>query len=289
MPFKKFDNERYFGKLFAIRKFRQDYSDFINGLLRRLYQTGGNWGKLIQDGNYGVINTDYDLTKAPMNKEVRDFYASIYNNTDPKWSLLNYVNTNWSSFMHIVNTINYWIHTGQIKNEDPLTFQNNYFEELDRLKSILARYGEFIFFPSEKLTCFYKIMGAIATTTYYGNLGENITLKSLSRLGKISDVIQSEPGQLNDMYKGIDISFKLNGVKKTLQCKSFNNWMFTDERYVFLNISNPGWYNVDYFSFVSRGKGLLFVFDTRKNGVVYQEKIGSYIFDKDLLKYKVRL
>jgi len=288
MAFEKFEDAREFGKLFGNPRFKRSYSDYINGLMQKLYQPEGKWGRLLGiEGNYGVIDTDYPLAKAPMSKEIREFYLSVHDNIDPKWSLLNYVNTHWTSFMHVVNTINYWISTDQVKNEDPFTFKNDHMRELDRLKSVLNRTGQFIFMPQENLNVFWKIMGAIATSTYIGNLGECMTLESLTNLGDVSEVVKSKPGQRVDTHGGVDISFKLDGIKKTLQCKSFTNAELRDGQYIFSNISNSGYYNVDFFSFVNRRN--VYVFDTRKNGLVYRYNEGSqsYIFDQRLLKYKL--
>ena len=289
MPFKKFEDSREFGKLFGNLRFKRNYSNYINGLMQRLYQPIGMWGKLLHDGNPGVIDTNYSLDKARMSKEIREFYSLVHDNTDPKWSLLNYVNTHWTSFMHVLNTINYWISTGQIKNEDLFTFKQNHMEELERLKSILNRVGQYIFMPHDKINCFYKIMGAIATSTYIGNLGESITLETLTNLGDISDVVKSTPGQRIDTHGGVDISFKLNGIKKTLQCKSFSIMNFRDGQYVFNNIGSPLDYKVDYFSFVNRGN--VYVFDTQREGLkfTYDRRTQSYIFDQKLLRYKVEL
>ncbi len=288
MAFEKFEDAKEFGKLFGNPRFKRSYSDYINGLMQRLYQKEGNWGRLLGiEGNYGIINTNYSLAKAPMSKEIREFYLTVHDDIDPKWSLLNYVNTHWTSFMHVVNTINYWISTNQVKNEEPFTFKNDHMKELDRLKSVLNRTGQFIFMPQENLNVFWKIMGAIATSTYIGNLGECMTLESLTNLGDVSDVIKSKPGQRVDTHGGVDISFKLDGVNKTLQCKSFTSAELRDGQYIFSNISNSGYYNVDFFSFVNRRN--VYVFDTRKNGLVYRYNEGSqsYIFDQRLLKYKL--
>jgi hypothetical protein len=290
MAYKKFEDAKEFGKLFGNHRFKRSYSDFINGLMQRLYQPEGKWGRLLgAAGNYGIIDTNISLAKAPMNDEIRDFYADVYDNIDPKWSLLNYVNTHWTSFMHVMNTVNYWIDTKQIKNEDIFTFDSDYIRELDRLKPILNRTGQFIFMPDHNLNVFWKIMGAIAKSTYIGNLGENKTLESLAHLGDITDVVKSQPGLRVDTHGGVDMSFKLDGIKKTLQCKSFTNVNFTSGQFIFKDISNPGWYNVDYFSFVNRRN--IYVFDTRSEGLVYRynDATQSYIFDQRLLKYKLDL
>ena len=299
MPFKKFEDPRVFGKLFGNIRFKQSYSNHINTLMQRLYQPGGNWGRLLGvEGNRGVINTNYPLNKAfiylersgePLIDEIKEFYTDIHDLTDPKWSLLNYVNTHWTSFMHIVNTINYWISTGQIKNQLPFTFDNDYFNELDRLKTILNNQGQYIFMPHDNLNCFHKIMGAIARSTYIGNLGENKTLESLTELGNVSDVIKSRPGERVDTHGGVDIRFKLNGMNKTLQCKSFTRMFERDGEYVFSDISNSGYYNVDFFSFVNRRE--IYVFDTANDGLKYKfnDRTQSYIFDRSLLKYKIKI
>jgi len=289
MEYKKFEDSGVFRKLFAIEKFRRSYSDHINFLMRRLYQNEGKWGKLLSDGNYGVINTNVSLEKAPMSKEIREFYTSVYSNMDPKWSLLNYVNTHYTSFMHVINVVNYWISTDQIKNEQIFTFQTNYFEELERFKVILNKYGKYIFMPEKDLRVFWKIMGAIATSTYIGNLSESLTLGTLSELGNITDVIKSKPGQRVDTQGGVDISFKLNGVNKKLQCKTYRKMFQTGDKYIFSNISNPGEYRVDYFSFTNRQD--LYVFDAQNNGLRYNlnRDTQSYTFDKELLKYKIEL
>jgi hypothetical protein len=290
----RFNNPREFQKLFIIRKFKEDYVNFINDLMRKLYQPLNQWGKILGDGNYGVINTNYSLEKVTYDHtpeelipEIKEFYINVYDNIDPKWSLLNYVNSHWTSFMYILNVINYWIETGQLKNQDIFTFKDNYFEELERLKSVLTHTGKYIFFPSQ---CFYRILGAIETSIYRGNRGENITLQYLSELGEISDVVKSEPSASIDTFGGVDISFKLNGINKTLQCKSFNRWDNRDGKFIFYDISNPARnYRVDYLSFVSNTKKLLFIFDTRNTETQYREKNATFYMDDCLLKTKVNL
>lgn len=284
--FKRIDRTKI-KSLFAIHSFKRDYSNFINDILQKLYQKEQKWSKLLGDGNYGVIDTDYDLTKAPMNDEVRKFFVKVHNNKDPKWSLLNYVNTHYTAFSEIADTLNYWISKDFIKNQQSLDFNKDYFDNLEKMKYLLTRTDKYIFFPQEKLSIFYKIMGAIATTTYYGNKGECITLEHLSKFGDITDVIKSEPGQRIDTHQGVDIRFKLNGVPKTLQCKSFRDFEYVDGLYIFRNISNPGWYNVDYFSFVNRE--MLYIFDTRKGDLRYKQHLAVYIFDEKLLKNKVKI
>jgi hypothetical protein len=188
--------------------------------------------------------------------------------------------------MHIVNVVNYWIDTKQIKNEDYFTFNNNYFDELERLKSILNRTGQYILMPDSNLASFWKIMGGIATSTYIGNRGECATLESLAELGDISDVIKSKPGQRIDTHGGVDIRFKLNGVRKTIQCKSFMTVNLQDGQFIFSDVVGGKEYNVDFFSFVN--KRSVYVFETNKEGLRYRFNLatGSYIFDQRLLKYK---
>jgi hypothetical protein len=287
--YKKFEDSREFGKLFANQKFKRSYSDFINWTMEKLYKPNGNWGRLLQDGNYGVINTNFSLEKAPMSPQIREFYKKVHDNIDPKWSLLNYVNTHWTSFMHIINTINYWIDTKQIKNERPFNFQYDHFEELERLKSVLIRVDKYIFMPNDNLTCFHKIMGAIATTTYIGNLAENTTLESLSSLGHVTDVVKSKPGQRVDTHGGVDLRFKLDGVPKTLQCKACPTMIRQGNNYIFSDVSNPENYNVDFFSFVV--KGVLYVFNTYRDGkrYIFDHNEITYTFDQSLLRYKLEL
>lgn len=289
MAYQKFEDTTYLKKLFANTRFKKSYSDFINGLMTRLYKPTGNWGRLLgTEGDYGIINTDIPLDKAPMDDDIRRFYVAVYDNKDPKWSLLNYVNTNIYSFMHVVNTVNYWIDTKQIKDQDYFTFKTDYYVELERLKVILNKTGEFIFMPNHNLNVFWRIMGAIARTTYLGNLAESKTLETLSHLGDVSDVMKSKPGQRIDTHGGVDLSFKLNGIKKVLQCKMYNKVDYIDEQYIFY-ISAGGWYNVDYFSFVNNKN--VYVFETKNNELTYRyrEATQSYMFDKSLLKYKLAI
>lgn len=295
MEFKLTDKRKIYN-LFTIKRFKQNYSDFINNLMWRLYQNG-HWNKLLGDGNYGIVNTEYSLEKlkyskdANLDKEIREYYVKVHDNKDPMWSLLNYVNTHWTSFAEIVDTLNYFIIKGYKNNNEKvlLNFDNDYFENLERVKYLMIKYAYDIFFPHDNLTIFYRIMSAIAKSTYIGNKGECLTMKYLSNIGEISDVIKSEPGQRIDTHKGVDVKFKLNGVKKTLQCKSFTDHEVVDNVHVFRNISNPGWYNVDYFSFVNSKNGHIFVFDTTKNGLKYTENRGAYVFDKDLLEFEIKI
>lgn len=286
MPYKKFEDASYFGKLFQNHRFKKMYSDYINGLMMRLYKPIGKWDNLHgAEGNRGVVNTGVSLEKAEMSKEVREFYISVYDNMDPQWSLLNYVNTHWTSLMHVVNIVNYWISTNQIKNEDFFTFESDWYRELDRLCAILNRTGQFIFMPDHNLKVFWRIMGAIARSTYYGNKGENKTLEYLSDLGDISDIVKSQPGQRVDTHRGVDIQFKLNGIPKKLQCKWIQRVNLRDGQFIF-TVSNPKWYDVDFFSFVN--DSVIFVFDTAKEGLRYKyiDGTGDFVFDERLLKFK---
>ena len=298
-PYKKFTDPREFSKLFGNYRFKKSYSDFINVLMQKLYQPDGKWGRLLGvEGNYGIVNTNFSLAEAlnyvdkdeftsnDMAKEIRKYYTTVYGGSDPKWSLLNYVNTHWTSFMHISNNVNYWISTDQIKNEEIFPWAFDYMSELERFKSILLRSGQYLLKPMDNFKTFHKIMGAIAKSNYIGNLGECRTLWSLNELGNVTDVVKSKPGQKIDTHCGVDIRFKLDGVNKTLQCKSFKTMDFREGQYIFSNI-NSGTYDVDYFSFVNYRNIYLFV--TQKDGLKYRYNLvnQSYIFDQRLLKYKI--
>jgi len=280
-------------RLFNISHFKEEYVPFINGIMEDLYAPT-HWGQLIEKGGMtGIINTDYSLgialttdsIKGRYEVEIREFYDRVYKNTDPKWSLLNYVNTHYTSFELIVELINRSITGGKIKNEDIFTFEYDYMEELDRIKPIILRYKEYLFTDKGKLI-FHKILGAIMFSTYLGDRNECISIKSLFRLGNITDVVQSMPGEKKDAFQGKDVIFKLNNVIKTLQVKTFTRMYIRDGKYVFLDISNAGYYNVDYFAFVGRNR--LYFFETKKNNevYVYNKATQAYSFDEKLFKYE---
>jgi hypothetical protein len=284
-------NKLYYKHLFGKNyRFKRSYSDFINGIMRRIFQPIGYWGKLLgAEGNYGVINTHTPLNKATMNDKIREFYIKVHDHTDPKWSLLNYVNTHYTAFVIIIDFMNELIDKNKIQNEDYFTFKDDIYDELERLKPYISKYGKYIFLAEYNLGVFWDIMGAIATTTYIGNRGENKTLETLAELGDITDIIKSRPGERIDTHGGVDLRFKLNGIRKTLQCKTFTNVKFENGQFIFKSISNPSDYDVDFFSFVS--SDTIYVFDTKKNGLRYKfnEYSISYTFDQTLLRYKLNI
>jgi hypothetical protein len=284
-------------ELFTIESFKKEYSNFINGLMPKLY-TGDNWKKLAFDCNHGIVNTNYPMNKAfeylersrPGNKlvaEVKAFYAKVYQMKDPIWSLLNYVNTHFTVFRIIVDELNDYVAKGGFKDfKTKLDFTKNPFEELKTMKLMLeTRASQKIFLPVKEI--FYKIMGEIAMTTYIGDYAENKMLEHMTEFGNITDIIKSRPGQRIDTHRGIDIRFKLNGIPKTIQCKSYVRCVMEGQDYTFSNISNPGDYRVDYFAFVNRS--LIFVFSANKGGVAYDRKGSTYKFDKSLYEFMVKL
>jgi len=296
--------ENIYRELFSIGSFKREYSDFINSLMMTLYK-GKNWKRLETGGNFGIVNTDYSMVKAfqyleknsrPGNeliKDVKDFYIKVNGMKDPIWSLLNYVNTHFTAFGLIVEELNDYIRRGSFKGEKtPLDFRRNPFAELERMKKLLLAEQEpgvicanEIFFPDRNI--FHKIMGSIAVTTYMGDYGECKMLENITKIGNVTDVIKSRPGQRIDTHGGVDIRFKLNGIPKTIQCKTYSVCIMEDEDYTFSNISNPGDYRVDYFSFVN--KTLLMVFDANKGGISYERVGAKYKFDRSLHKFNVPL
>jgi len=302
-------------RLFNNLTFKKNYSNHVNKVMEDIYEPMGKWGTLLLDGNKGVLNTGYDLSDSDIKADVLEFYGG----KDPIWSLLNYVNTNHVAFKIICDAFDTWVKSGRILKKEiengfkfdvnnpdldllekqwfgrELEFrEGNEFEELSRVKSLLDGYGRYLFTPDGK-NFFNKIMACLALTTYLGDLGEIITAKKLPALGEVTDILQSKPGEKRDTQRGVDITFKLNGVNKTLQCKVFRNYFFHYDRgegdYFFGEVGRPMDYRyIDYFSFVDVQNKYIYIFSTRDNkGVIryrYDFKIKGYIFDELLLKFK---
>lgn len=244
---------------------------------------------------------DFKTVRTPFHKNVdrilHELYSEYLNDDNnivnipqeqESYSFLNYLNTNYSAFAAIVNWINRMIIKSAKKDRliasKQLEFNDDRsnWEELTKMVILfMDKYKEYMFLPETKLfKTLYKIISA---TRKSGSKSENKMLdfiKSVFKKGTNFKV--GGDGNIDDMNKGIDISFELNGKIITVQnkkCQEVNERVY----YYFVD-GVPGIkeYDVNILSFEDKN-GKLYLF--KNKNVKINDNYGGkhFVIPKDNL------
>lgn len=158
--------------------------------------------------------------------------------------------------------MNTHIFTGKIEGEQiDFISSNDWKSEIEKFKIIFSKYNKFILTPGSRI--FNDIIREILFTNYMGHIAEIETYKRIKKFEGVTDIKLSEQGDMDDIFKGIDIKFTYNNRIWTIQCKKYRDVKEIGDEYYF-DISNPKHYKVDLYSFYDPKKGF-YMF--RNNGI----------------------
>jgi len=262
--------------------FKQKHVKKINKMLRDVYKPLGYWKKYQL---WGVMDLPW---------EVEDKSGNLF--ADKKWSLLNKINTNFGCLAIMVNEINRALVEGNSKI--PLfDFRNKkfgtkeFYDEYDRMMEFVDKNKEKIFL---KLTeeggskIINKMVNRIKASTRVGNKAEGLVSRYIKYIfpGAKRIEIPKGDGERQDMIDGSDITFYLNGSKKTVQVKRSKGIFKENNRYRIVGLSIAKHYDVDYIACVT--KYYMYFFEYDQNNI---EKLtnGDIIIDKSVLVRSFKL
>jgi hypothetical protein len=247
---------------------------------------------------------DIKSTRKPYQKLIESILVELYSefmddrgkiinvpNEDTEYSFLNYVNTNYSAFAIIVNWVNKIIVNSSKNNRIIASRQLNFNEdrtnwedEMELTLILIDKYKHYIFLP--ETDAYKNLKRVVGSTIKRGYTSEEKMKKFIKiKFPYATNFVTGGHGEEEDMQKGIDLTFTLNGKTVTTQHKRCRN---VDEKEYFYFINGVGGikeYDIDCLSFEDKD-GNLFLFKNRDTKIVDNQEGKSYLIPKDNLVIK---
>jgi Fe-Mn family superoxide dismutase len=202
--------------------------------------------------------------------------SGIYDFGTPGRSVLNKLNTNYSSFCILMNDLNVFLKS---KNIPEINFSHDdkrqQLNEVDRFNKYLLMLKDRIF-NLETSKTFQEIVKKLKDTDARGEKREDVTIIDLRKIfntDKVSKI--GGLGSEEDMISGVDAVIDLDGKRLTAQIKPFSGIKDFDEDSVMIfGASAPKMYKTDFMVFNNSSKTIVF---KNTNTKIID---GNYVFPK---------
>jgi hypothetical protein len=207
----------------------------------------------------------------------------VYNFESPGRSVINKLNTNYTSFCILLKDLNRVI--SATTNKEQIKFidktPKEQLKEVNRFVMALD-YFKYRIFDKESATL-HNLMRVLDEKNKAGSKREEITLAILKRfLGKdYKFELIGELGSKKDALKGIDLEITKNGETKTAQIKPFKEKIINGNEITLEGTASVKIYNTD-----------LMIFQKGRNVLVFNKKPkivnGNFVFPIDSLLYDIQ-
>jgi Fe-Mn family superoxide dismutase len=207
----------------------------------------------------------------------------VYNFESPGRSVINKLNTNYTSFCILLKDLNRVI--SATTNKEQIKFidktPTEQLNEVNRFVMALD-YFKYRIFDKESATL-HNLMRVLDEKNKAGSKREEITLAILKRfLGKdYKFELIGELGSKKDALKGIDLEITKNGETKTAQIKPFKEKIINGNEITLEGTASVKIYNTD-----------LMIFQKGRNVLVFNKKPkivnGNFVFPIDSLLYDIQ-
>jgi hypothetical protein len=252
-----------------------------NEFYRTLFNTNPDVKWIYMNGINKIIKEVFseNFIERPNNNQI----SGVYNLEGPGRSVINKLNTNYTSFCILINDINQVIK--KLTKKEPISFRNKNIEEqkeeVSRFISAIDYY-KFKIFDRESST-FQNLLRILIEKNNAGSKREEITAAILRRyFGKDVKVdIIGELGSKKDAISGVDLEITKDGITKTAQVKPFREKTITDTGILLEGTASVKIYKTDLMIF-QKGKNVL-VFD--KKPIIVN---GNFLFPLDSLLYDIQ-
>jgi hypothetical protein len=252
-----------------------------NEFYRTLFNTNQDVKWIYMNGINKIMREVFseNFVENPGNNQM----SGVYELEGPGRSVINKLNTNYTSFCILLNDVNQVIK--KLTKKPPIDFRNKNTEEqkkeASRFISAINHY-KFQIFNRESST-FQNLLRVLIEKNAAGSKREEITASILRRyFGKgVKVEIVGELGSKKDAISGVDIEITKDGVTKTAQVKPFREKKITDNGILLEGTASVKIYKTD-----------LMIFQKGKNVLVFNEKPiivnGNFLFPLDSLLYDIQ-
>lgn len=215
----------------------------------------------------------------PANNEM----SGVYDLEGPGRSVINKLNTNYTSFCILLNDVNQVI--TKLTKKQPINFKGK--TPIEQKKEVVRfvnalDYFKFRIFDRNSST-FQNLLRVLIEKNAAGSKREDITASILRKyLGKDFKVeIIGGLGSKKDAISGVDLEITKDGITRTAQVKPFRNKIVTDDGILLEGTASVKIYKTD-----------LMIFQKGKNVLVFNEKPiivnGNFLFPLDSLLYDIQ-
>jgi len=206
----------------------------------------------------------------------------IYYLEKPGRSVINFLNTNYSTFCMIMKDVNQRL--AELEGEEPISFSDKppgeQVVEMKRFGNWIEKFGKGIFNTDGET--FQAVMQILTEKDKVGSRREKSALRTLKEsLPDVKVIGVSGAGKAIDAEKKIDAHIVIEGTKKTAQIKGFAEILEQNGKLIVTKTGEVAKYNVDLMVFVKGNKVAVF----ENNGEIV---MGNYVFEKKSLLYDLR-
>jgi Fe-Mn family superoxide dismutase len=207
----------------------------------------------------------------------------VYNFEGPGRSVINKLNTNYTSFCILLKDLNRVI--SATTNKEPIKFiDKTPKEQLKEVNRFIAAldYFKYRIFDKDSATL-HNLMRILDEKNKAGSKREEITVSILKRfLGRDYKVeLIGELGSKKDALKGIDLEITKDGKTQTAQVKPFREKIINGDEMTLEGTASVKIYNTD-----------LMIFQKGRNVLVFNKKPkivnGNFVFPVDSLLYDIQ-
>ena len=207
----------------------------------------------------------------------------VYNLEGPGRSVINKLNTNYTSFCVLLKDLNRVI--SKIPGKEPINFMDKIPAEQKKeaIRFIKAiDYFKYRIFDKDSSTL-HNILRTLTEKDKAGSKREEITAAILKRFfGKDVKVdVVGELGSKKDAIQGVDLELTKDGKTYTAQIKPFRNMVESEDGITLEGTASVKIYNTD-----------LMIFQKGKNVLIFNKKPkivgGNFVFPEDSLMYNIQ-
>lgn len=252
-----------------------------NEYYRTLFNTNQDVKWIYMNGINKIMREVFseNFVENPGNNQI----SGVYDLEGPGRSVINKLNTNYTSFCILLNDVNQVIK--QLTNREPINFRNKNIEEQKKEASRFVSaidYYKFQIFNRESST-FQNLLRILIEKNAAGSKREEITAAILRRYfgQNVKVKIVGELGSKKDAINGVDLEITKDGMTKTAQVKPFRNKITTDNGILLEGTASVKIYKTDLMIF-QKGRNVL-IFD--KTPIIID---GNFLFPLDSLLYDIQ-
>jgi Fe-Mn family superoxide dismutase len=267
-------------KILSEQRIANPCSEKDRAVIREMFNNNSELLDLYSDGIKKILSQAFPDKYYGAGEYQKGTSPGIYDLEKPGRSIINYLNTNYSTFCPLLKDLNRVL---EVYNKKPIEFEGLSQEEqmfqMRRMLKFISELKERIFDPNSRT--FQTIFQILNATSNKGSKTEDIVEKKFKQKFGPENVKKiGALGSKEDMM-GIDMKITIDGKEHTAQVKPFDSIQEIEDMFRIEGTANVKKYKTDWMVFVKRGKEFV-IFDNKNSQIID----GTYNFPLDSLLYQ---